>query len=358
MLGERRLHRDVDHEFRDSGNAGLIRLVNDPIALRAGETLAGARISVSIQSKSLYAETSPKLIFHSAVYMVAVSTLPTQLQQVFTDPNSTRATLAWHHHCFVDIFNTHYATPDQAIGGAAADQDSFSPSTLVLAHEVPPLIQTMAVVGDDELEPDYREMIYLQTGFMLPEHGCEKLSGRTSLSNFGDVEVVAGDRAGRVEASHLHSISRNHVAAEYSFICVVAGAWVQPYHNQVDYAVVAGNNPSLLYPEQERYDSTLLATQDEWIMRLTDAPNNLGDVDATPNTSEATINYFEGGSVTMFPGSRVPRMLNAAGDTFVNGGDQTGQATSYTAANRQASLYEHYIDSWGGASILTDLGLF
>lgn len=359
MLAERRLHRDSDHDFRGAGHAGQLRLVNDLHALRAGETLAGARISVSIQSKRLYAETSPKLIFHSAVYMVAVSTLPTDLQMVFTDPDSTRTVVDWPTHCFRDIYNTHYATPDLAL---SSQSNSFATPPNVETYRsapVPDLIQTMSVVGDDELEPDYREMIYLQTGHMLPEMGCEKLSSRTSLSNFGDVEVVAGDRAGRLEASHLHSISKNHVAAEYSFICVVAGTWVQPYYNQPPYALdsaSASNSPNLMYPQQSRFDSTLLATQDEWIMRLTDAVNNLGDVDQQGNTSEATINYFEGGSVQFQSDSRRPKMLNDDGDGYVTGGFASDGALS--ADQALAGRYDHYIDCWGGFSDLTDLGLF
>lgn len=361
MLGERRLHRDIDNQFRGSGVAGQLRLVNDPTPLRAGETLAGARIRVSAQTKSLYAETSPKLIFHSAVFLVAVSTLPANLQKIFTDPDSTRTLVDWPLHCFRDIYNTHYATPDLALS-PAVDPGGSDPMISIgdLVAPVPDLIQTMAVVGDDELEPNYRELIYMQTGFQLPEMGCEQLSSRTSVMNFGESDVVSGERAARLMDSHTHSIDKNYVAAEYSFLCTVMATWVEPYRNQLKYDqgpatldATAFQN-ALMYQEQGRMDSTVLATQNDWILRLTDAPNELGQGVGAGSNTEAAINLFEGGSVTLLADSRVPRMVDSSGEYV----PAISAASTITAASLAPGQYEHYIDCWGGASILTDLGLF
>lgn len=319
----------------------------------------------TVQTRRLYAETSPSLIHHSAIYLVRVSTLPIDLLKIFTDPDGTNTLVDWPQFCWQDIYNSYYATPDMALASVDVSDHVLQSGALkspgtggYLEALVPDLIQTMAVVGDDELEPNYRELIYMQTGMMLPITAAEVLSSKTQLAGMSDMEVVAGERVGRVTSTISHSISHNAAAEEYGFICHISGTWIEPYHNQLDYSIVAAagsvDNAALMYEEQSRFDSTVLAAQDEWILRLTDSPNALGDLDSTPNTSEASINLFEGGSVTLTPGSRIPRILNEDGDGF----DTTWISGALTSENVAAGLYEHYIDSWGGASVLTDLGLF
>ena len=214
MLGQRRIHRSFPETYRDTLPPGQLQLAGCT-ALRAGETVAGRSAEVSVSIPTIFRD-SPRLIFHSAVYMVAMETLPSDLEAVFTDPDRTEGFLDWTGYVFTDVYNTHYATPDILLSSKVTPTRA-----LTYRSGMPPLIQTMGVVGDDELEPDYREMVYLQTGTRLPIRGCTLLSSKSSRVPIIDPFHTRGSMGGIMYAKHMHNMSKNLLAREWSFIATV-----------------------------------------------------------------------------------------------------------------------------------------
>ena len=262
----------------------------------------------------------------SGLYFVSMLTLPDALQEVFIDASRTPASAlpgnrTWTGAVFREIFNTHFADADQWI----ADDTST-----VIEHELPPLIKTIEVVGTDEEELTYMEWIFQQTGFNLPTVGCDVMSRRNSLAGFSNMSLVAGRDAafGHFRVSHVHSVQKNWLAREPSFVAVVVGMQEQP-------------NSSSLYTGGDEWDvDQHLRDQTTWISRLDDATTELGVIDA----NEATINLFEAGEVR-FLSDWDPAKLSSTGT-------ETAEGTE------GSETFSSLAQMWAGASVLTDIGLF
>lgn len=248
------------------------------------------------------------------------------MQEVFIDQErSDTAALpgsrTWEGCLFRQIFNDFYATTDEWIADDAST---------VSFKALPPLIQTMEVVGDDEQELTYHEWIFQQTGFMLPTEGCQEVSARASRARMSNLALMDGHGAafGHFEVSHTHSVQKNLVAKEPSFIVGTVAIQEQP-------------NSSGTYTGYDAWDFEKLRNQNGWIARLDESETVLGDIG-----SEATINLFENGEVRFYDDWDPVKLTSQSSDTIVSEGTEGAETFSALAT------------SWLGASILTDIGLF
>ena len=276
----------------------------------------------------------------SGFYFVRLSVLPSALQEIFID--QTRADNAampgsrtWEGALFRQIFNDYYATTDEWI----ADDTST-----VNSAALPPLVQTMAIVGDDEQELTYHEWIFQQTGFNLPTEGCQQVSRRNSRAGLSNLALMDGHGAafGHFEVSHTHSVQMNLAAKEPSFIVGIIAVQEEPNSGTSggatgDSTTTAGG----LYPDANEWDFEKLRNQNGWIARLDDGTTDIGDIG-----SEATINLFEQGEVRFYEDWNPVKLTSQASDTIV---DESSEG---------AETYSALSTSWLGASILTDIGLF
>ena len=253
-------------------------------------------------------------------------TLPDALQEVFIDSERTATDAlpgnrTWTGAVFREVFNTHFADADQWIA---------SDTSTVIEHTLPALIKTIEVVGTDEEELTYMDWIFEQTGFNLPSVGCEVMSRRNSMAGFTNLSLVAGRDAayGHFRASHVHSVQKNYLAREPSFVAIIVGMQEQP-------------NSQTLYSGGDTWDvDAYLRNQETWIARLDDSDNALGDVDA----NKATINLFHGGEVR-FLSDWDPEKLSSSGGESAEG-------------TEGSETFSSLAQMWAGASVLTDIGLF
>lgn len=253
--------------------------------------------------------------------------LPSALQEIFIDQTRTDTAAlpgsrTWEGSLFRQIFNDYYATTDEWI---ADDTSTVNSATL------PPLVQTMAVVGDDEQELTYHEWIFQQTGFNLPTEGCQQVSRMNSRARMSNLSLQDGHGAafGHFEVHHRHSVQRNLAAKEPSFIVGIIAIQEQPNQQQGRYTGAGA------------WDFEKLRNQNGWIARLDDGTTDIGDIG-----SEATINLFEQGEVRFYDDWDPVKLTSQSSDTIVSEGTEGAETFAALAT------------SWVGASVLTDIGLF
>lgn len=222
----------------DGDSGGALRLVSS-FALRPGSTLQGLRCSFEVVSKSVYSVHSPPPILVTGIYLVKLSQLDDRYQVMFTD--LSRADSAsfpsgvpdrFEAPAFRNIFNDQFATAEFMI----SDPDSLETQAML-----PELIQTMEVVGDDELNLTYDEWVYLVTGWYPKNNKSQRLASRarrmglawTQLLTAGADADAAVDAYGKWVAKHDYGLDRNIIAIEPTFLFFVAGLWETPNSDKI-----------------------------------------------------------------------------------------------------------------------------
>jgi hypothetical protein len=133
---------------------------------------------------------------------------------------------------FRNIFNDQFATAEFMI----TDPDSLETQAML-----PELIQTMEVVGDDELNLTYDDWVYLVTGWYPKNNKSQRLASRarrmglawTQLLTAGaDADAPVG-AYGKWVAKHDYGLDENIIAIEPTFIYFVAGLWETPNSDKI-----------------------------------------------------------------------------------------------------------------------------
>ena len=304
--------------------------------------MAGLKGRVEFLTERVYQVNSPGLVFVSGVYFVSMSVLPDELRTVFIDQSrgdtaALPSNRTWTGECFREIYNSWFATIDEFISADVSTD---------IQRRLPPLIQTIEVVGDDEPEMTYDDWIYAQTGRRLPKMGCERMFSRATRGGFKFTELLDASQGAVGHIGDIHHIScrKNRAAAEPGFVCLIAGCWEQPNSaaspSDTNEAGVQAYGAST-----STFDTNLLRNSDTWISRQDDDAVNLGVISGT----QASINLFEGGDVyfgTDWDPSTVAHSDSATADATV------------PEATEGAEDYSHWQKAWFGMSVMTDIGLF
>jgi hypothetical protein len=165
--------------------------------------------------------------------MVKLSQLDDQYQQVFTnldrgvgDPIPITPD-GYQYPVFRNIFNDHFASAEYMITSNAMQETQAV---------LPPLKQTIEVVGDDTLNLTYDEWVYLVTGFYPKDNKSMSLGSRarkgslawTNLITAGADDDAALDAYGKWVARHNFGYNDNLICIEPTFFMFVAGIWETP----------------------------------------------------------------------------------------------------------------------------------
>lgn len=254
--------------------------------------------------------------------------------------DADNSSIRWPEEAFKQVYNRYFA-----------DEDYFLTADTVTQANLRPLIQTIDIVGDDELELSWPEFVEFQTGFPVRMPGAEVLSfkiGRAGLMT-DSVQYIDNTAYAHFRKSFQHSVTKNRLAAQGAIMLMVSGHWSNPL---LDGA-----------PGGSRFDVSLLTNRDDWLIRSMDeSDTNVGQLTAT----RASINLFEGGDIYI-PDTTDDRHIDVdAGDVDVaRGGDTVAANTTISEGARSAvssdSLSDpvaFWVDSWLGASVLTDINFF
>ena len=148
MRGEPRLNRSVDHAgyfamdttSTQYGKVGVIAAV----PLRAGETLAGFKSTTRFSKIAAGPTWAPTDIGLVGVFLVPIGELTNAdaWREIFIQSSGTAAirpprTLI--KECFQEVYNTHFA-----------DTDTYMSSADDYSQQLPELVTTMEVAGDEE----------------------------------------------------------------------------------------------------------------------------------------------------------------------------------------------------------------
>lgn len=265
-------HQPLLDSDRNTGCA--IRML-EHFAVRPGCTLQGMRIALQLLTFESYSVHGAAPIFFSGWYMVKLSQLPDNFRQVFTE---TSGTGAGHRDVnadlpyggdytgpvFRNIFNDHFADHETWIS---------SENSVATQAVLPEMIDTMEVVGDDDVDLTYDEMMYLITGFypknnnsinLTFQKGRGKMMSPQSFAQAGaDSRLAVG---GKFAAQHTHSYQKNLASAEPMFFMLVAGIWEEPNNNNI-YSSLTGTKGS-----RARFKGN-----DNWGTATNSASNNVID---------------------------------------------------------------------------------
>ena len=233
------------------------------------------------------------------------------------------------------------------------DEDYYlTESEYVLEAALRPMIQTIEIVGDDELELTWEDFVEFQTGFRPMTRVGEMLSWR--ISRAGRM-LRAGSVEDNVYYSHhiqsfSHSVVKNHVAGQGGVVMWLLGNW---------------SNPILDGGGVGDFTINRLTNRDDWIIREMDEDSdNLGQL----SSSQAAINLFEGGEIYV-PNDAYTDLsgvldvatgdvdVAAYGDASVETSDIT-ESTMSESSTRITNRNFFYCDAWIGGSFLTDINFF
>lgn len=337
---------------------GAIRLI-ECIGLRPGTTLQGFKSTFNILSEKVYGVHSPSPIYFSGFYLIKASQLPDEFRNVFSQTSDQRGDSTalpksgkFSANCFRNIVNDHFASAHELI----VDESSEATQALL-----PELVQTMEVVGDDELDLTYDEMIYLITGYYPKDNASMNLTFQKGKGGLVGGSLVSGASvvtlAGHFGAMHNHSYSKNLICIEPSFLIGVAGVWEQPnndtlYSSAVGAAIrfqgasnTADNN---FIDRGQVFEVDRFSTLDEWLADPTsDDPVGALDpaYDSNAGTNRATLNYWLSGEVS----------FDYDWDPIVVTGEDAGAGVTINAESSSAEGSEAYlsrVQAWTGVSTL------
>lgn len=164
----------------------------------------------------------------------------------------------------------------------------------------------MEVVGDDEIDLTYDDMIYLITGY-YPKNNKSMQVGRFQMGQGTLVMPSLGIPAaasdpqlcGHFGAVHRHSLSKNLICIEPSWLCLVAGVWEQP-NNDTVYSQNTGVDRHQESKPAERnhtidrgagFAIDNMRNLDAWLVDPT-STDPVGDIG-----NRATLNYWLNGDV-------------------------------------------------------------
>lgn len=268
-----------------SRSGGVISLIGAH-ALRPGETLQGFSGAVTFLTSDAYSIHSPRPIYYAGLFLVTMATLPEALKQVWLDRDrgdTAALPLKFSDACFREIYNNYFANDDRVIDTAL---------TNTTERNLPPLIRTMEVVNDDEMDESWAEWIYSQTGRYPARIGCERLDDGMARSRMVATEMIT---AGSVLRAGCHwgaavglSSRKNFAVTEPGFICLVAGFYEEP-NDVTSYGGPGGDNDV-----GEMFDIDALRNRNAWISRNQEDPGTItGDIG-----SVNTLNFWKHGSMT------------------------------------------------------------
>lgn len=301
---------------------------------------------------------TPAPFCFSALFFVSTRVLDDTVRRVWLDDAFTLPAPSWSARCFQEIFNTHYADPDFYL----------PESSTAISARLPALIQTMDIVGAEELELTWEDYVMSQTGRRPRKDGSEPLDKRWGRMKRrrGDLLNLATSMDADVhEFGHLerwfgHSVTKNYSCDEAGFLCHVVGSYAHPLLADADHDALVN-----------RYDVDLLLTRDGWIPRNDQENDSYGAI--VGDSSQASINLFEGGDLYMVVDTTGDAGLGASGNLQAQPAEEVGtgvndevEDTSTQDNTDQPDDYNATVDllmpsrvyTWFGASILTDLGLF
>lgn len=174
---------------------------------------------------------------------MSIAAMPDSVRKIVEDDQAIDAVKlpsgsTWTREAFKQVYNDYYAFPDSIITDLNADLDK-APSAdhageyydnRKIVGRLHPLLRTMEVIGDDEVDLSYDEWVYAQTGRWPRSHGIEVLSQKMSRANFSSVGMLPGlnQPAGLLEQTLTVGTMRNHACTEAAILLTVAGFWEQP----------------------------------------------------------------------------------------------------------------------------------
>ena len=284
---------------------------------RPGATLQGHVTSIDFLTDQTYDVHSYRPIFISAMAWVKASQLPDVMTRVFTDPTRTEdqdfpIATDFSSACFRNFFNDVFATQEYLI----VDEE-FQGSQAV----IPPMIQTMEVVGGDELELSYDDYIYLLTGYYPKNNKSQLLGFRTTRGKMFAPTMLMPQAAGKpvvgakFSARHTYSSNKNMIAIEPSFLIAIAGVIAepnsdavygtsrQPIPGQASFDTRAKRRwrnaegmPAKVLDRGAPFTVDNLRTAQDWLADPLDSTDPLGQQNSG-DASLYTINYFMNGEV-------------------------------------------------------------
>lgn len=353
----------IDDTIADTG--GALRVVK-AIALRPGTTLQGFRGFHEVISRQTYGINSPKPILLTGAYFLKLSELPWDWQAVFADidraptaafPLSTSLTAS----LFREVYNHHFAQIEYRI----SSEESQETQALL-----PPLVDTVEIVGDDTMALSYGEYIELVTGYPLKVSGAMSLGSHlapmnlafTTLMNETPVADASSpiDVYGKFVARRNFGWNKNLIAVEPSFLIFVAGIWEEP-NNQTLYGLM---NPAGSDFDQVRYQGNSASSSvldrgtppafedfrnsSMWLANPA-VVDPIGRLGTAGSEDRAAINYWMNGEV-LFDYDHDPYVLqsNSDGDGVVRVDEGTEGANAYVCNDKffvGMSILQHFPDA-------------
>ena len=275
----------------------------------------------------------PAPILFSALYAVGTEFMEEKHRRFFMVDGDQSTN--WAEDAFRVVYNTYFQDEDYYISG----------SEDVLDARLRPLIQTMELVGDDELELNWAEFIEFQTGYPLRSPKAEVLSFKIGRAMPTGTGVFHNDCLHHhFGKTFMHSVQRNRLLQQGGVILGIVGNWSHP--------LLDGNGVSTptVNKMNNRYD---------WYIKPMDdaAGDDRGDITSTQDS----INLFYGGEIyvpdgvdltdtfTVSAGDVDPR---AMGDT-----DDEGDITESSSddSTTESTDLEFYADPWAGMSFLSGI---
>ena len=217
-------------------------------------------------------------------------------------------------------------------------------NTGLVYHDLPELIQSMEIVGDDDQDLTYGEWIYEQTGSPLGVSGIEPMGRGMVRANRLKEQIVPGvaQSVSHYGASVSISTDHNRLAKEPGMVVLFGGMYEEPNDVNKYGAGITGGDSDL----REMYDGDKLRSGDAWIQRLSGqlGAGGLGDVGDVN-----TLNYLLNGCFDM-AGDWDPEVVTW---------DSTNKTFSVTQeASEGSERFPCHCHSWGAMSIKTDIGNF
>lgn len=260
--------------------------------------------------------------------------MPEKFRRFFL--NDADATLNFAQGAFREVYNRYFGDEDYYI---TESEDRLN-------AQLRALIQTIEIVGDDELELSWQDFVEFQTGFRPSMPGAEILSFKIARAGMASRMFKVEDNTAYAHFARTfkHSVRRNRLAAQGGVLIEINGCWSNPL---VDGGGVG--SPTI----------NRLTNRDDWLIReMDESSSNIGQL----SSSEASINLFEGGEVYVPDTTQSGRHLAVhSGDLDIGQLDETSNdaddisESGQTEASSAPSYYEFFNENWLGASFLTDI---
>ena len=284
-------------------------------------------------TEKMYPIYTPSPIVSSKLVFVGLQYMEEKYRRFFLD-DSDVAGINWAQGAFRAYYNHHIADEDYYI----------QPTEDVLDAALPPMIPTIDLVGDDELELSWPEFVEYQSGFKPSIPGAEILSGPTGrMKRIMLPAVEDNTQYVHYERMFNHSVTKNHVADQGGVLLQLIFNWGNP--------LVTDNEDSA------QLDINRLTNRDDWIIRPLDEESALlGKL----SNSEAAINLFEGGDIYVpDTDTSATGTQDVDPDTFGGGDEDTGvDESSRSEASAESDEFKFWVEQWFGGSVLTDINFF